>query len=387
MSNTSNNSYDVCLINPPQTQLYQPLAYIPLGLAYIAAVLEDNGFSVVVDNLANSSIGCVSDADIYGITCATSTYDEVVKISKALKHDDKRVVVGGIHPSIFPEETLHECGCDHVVIGDGEYSFLDILNGVQSDPFIIREPTHNLDDLPFPARHLFDNVVDTTGIHGQPANEKATTMITSRGCPYNCSFCCKTLETRTPRSRSPENIITEIHQIIDDYGIEHIRFVDDVFTLSKKRVMKLCDLMQKETDITWICITRADLIDDELLSTMCAAGCVEVHIGAESGSQRILDRMNKRTTVETNFKAIQKIKNAGILAKIYLMYGYPGETIEDIDDTKRFFIAAKPDKFTLSRFSFTPGSAIWRTPPSWFYPDDDSNYSVFRKELEEIIDA
>jgi anaerobic magnesium-protoporphyrin IX monomethyl ester cyclase len=366
--------------------LYQPLAYIPLGLAYIAAVLEENGFSVVVDNLADSKEDQfkISDAHLYGITCTTSTYHPVTEISQLLKRMGKRVVVGGIHPSIFPEETLHECQCDHVVIGDGEYSFLDVVTGDQTDPFIIREPTHDLDAIPFPARHLFDNVVDTTGIHGQPNNERATTMITSRGCPYNCSFCCKTPETMTPRSRSPENIIEEIWQIENDYDIEHIRFVDDVFTLSKKRTMKLCDFIRNESDVTWICITRADLIDEELLKVMKSSGCLEVHLGIESGSQRILDAMNKKTTVETNFKAIQKVKDAGMLSKIYLMHGYPGETEKDIDATKQFVIDAKPDKFTISQFTFTPGSAIWRTPPSWFYPDDE-RHTTLKNELEEAL--
>lgn len=386
MSGTSTGSCDVCLINPPQTQLYQPLAYVPLGLAYIASMLEENGLSVVVNNLANADTNDppIDDADIYGITCATSTYQAVTKISKSLNSIGKRVVVGGIHPSIFPEHTLRECRCDHVVVGDGEYSFLNVVLGRQSSPIVTGKPILDLDKLPFPARHLFDNVVDTSGIHGQPNNEKATTMITSRGCPHNCSFCCKTPETTTPRSRSPQNIIDEIHQIVGDYGIEHIRFVDDAFTLSKKRIMNLCDLMRKETDVTWICITRSDMLDTELLTSMKSAGCVEVHIGVESGSQRVLDLMNKRTTVETNFRAIQSIKNAGMLSKIYLMHGYPGETETDIAATKQFVIDAKPDKFTISQFTFIPGSAIWRTPPSWFYPDDNTHINL-RREIEEAL--
>jgi len=368
-----------------------------LGIAYLGGVLEESGIEVEVLNLASTAIKNVNhfpDADLYGITCVTATYSSVMKLSRTLKDQGKRVAVGGIHPSIFPEKTLVDTLCDYVLVGEAEYALRDLALGKLKHGIIDAGIIENLDALPFPARHLFpsNDVVDLTGIHGQELGERATTMITSRGCPYNCSFCTKIPQTEKFRFRSPSNIVEEIEFLIEEYGIDHIRFVDDIFTFQIKRIKNLCELLiAKELDVSWVCITRTDRITDELLKVMKLAGCKEVHLGIETGSQKMLNSMNKIVTVKENLDAIKKIREAGIIVKAYLIYGFPGETLQDIEATKSFILEAQPDKFTLSRFIPLPGSAIYNAinphaKMSWFYPDiGDIEYLRFKRWLNENV--
>jgi len=307
-----------------------------------------------------------------------------------LKQQNKKVCIGGIHPSIFPKTTLADSLCDHVIVGEGEYALRDLALGKISEQIAYAGVIKDLDEMPFPARHLFEysDVVDLTGIHGQEHGQKATTMITSRGCPYNCSFCTKIPQTNAFRFRTPQNIIEEIELLIHDYQISHIRFVDDIFTFDIERIINLCKSLIQINDLSWVCITRADKLTDKLLEMMKSAGCKEIHLGIESGSQRILDSMNKRITVEQNLDSIIRIKRAGIKVKTYLMYGFPGEMRQDIDATKMFIRKAKPDRFTLSRFTALPGSNIWETvnhETRWFYPDSGDGYLEFKEWLKEEI--
>lgn len=380
----------VILINPPQTQLHRPRAYVPLGLAYVGAVLEQSGIEVEIENMADVpieefSIDMMPDSDIYGITCVTATYPAVVKLSDMLKANEKKVVVGGVHPSVLPLETLKDTKCDHVIVGEAEYAFRDLVLGRIKGRVINAGLMKNLDALPLPARHLFskEDIVDKTGIHGQDKGVGATTLITSRGCPFSCKYCCKIPQTSKVRLHSANRIITEINSITEEYKINHFRFVDDIFTVARKRVLEFCSLAS-EIEISWICITRGDALDEELLKRMEKAGCKEVHIGVESGSQRMLNLMGKGTTVEQNLKAIKMIRTAGILTKVYLMFGYPGEEGKDTEATKIFMMKAKPDKWTLSQFTPLPGSSLWdpatRTN-GWFYPDSEEKYGELKNWL------
>jgi len=158
------------------------------------------------------------------------------------------------------------------------------------------------------------------------------------------------------RFRSTSDIKKEIEEVMDRYNISHFRFIDDAFTANPWRVLNLCEAL-RGLGITWMCITRADWINRELLEAIKEAGCTEVDYGMESGSQRILDAMNKGITVDQNIKAVKLTKETGLRVKAYLMCDYPSETEEDITLTKRFMCEAKPDKYTLSSFTPLPGSS------------------------------
>jgi radical SAM superfamily enzyme YgiQ (UPF0313 family) len=381
-------------------ELFQPRAYIPLGIAYIGAVLEDYNIDVEITQLADKEIEDITINDIpraewYGITCVASTLPSVIKLCDIL---DGNIVIGGPYPTVHPYYTLFDCNPNYVMRGEAEHSFLGlVMTGYNINRVIDAGIIQDLDTLPFPARHLFDenDVVDITGIHGCDKGIKATSMISSRGCPYQCAFCCKGhMMFNNYRFRSPDNIAKEIQSLIDDYDIEHIRFVDDIFTFDRDRVISLCDKI-KDMGITWVNITRADRIDEEMLKHMKEAGCIETHIGIESGSQRLLSLMRKNETTHTYYKAGKMIKDAGIRLKVYLMYGFPTETEDDRCQTRELMKLMKPDKFTLSKFVPLPGSYLWEHPEEfgikkpksgWYYPDrKDKGWMKYKKELGDII--
>lgn len=390
----------VLLINPPQTHLAQPKAYIPLGIAYLASVLEGNGFYVEILNLADTPLDRVSipqKYDVYGLTCVSATYESVVKISHMLKEQGHRVIVGGPHATVMPETTLKDTGCDCVVTGEAESTFQSFLNDTEG--VFHCGVTENLDKVPFPARHLFkeEDFIDTTGIHGCERGIKATTVLTSRGCSFNCNFCCRLHPMfRRFRFRSAENVALELRIIQAIYGIQHVRFIDDAFTTNKQRIHRLCELI-KPFNMTWICITRADMLDLKILREMRDAGCLECHIGVESGSQRMLNLMNKNTSPEVLLKTIDNIKRFRMRAKTYIMYGFPSETDEDRAETIRFLRKAKPDKVTVSKYVNMPGSGTWinyskyslpkpHLNDLWFYPDRDEKYMRFKNEVKSVVE-
>jgi len=192
----------------------------------------------------------------------------------------------------------------------------------------------------------------------------------------------------TYRYRSADNVYEELVEIKERYGIEHVRFVDDEFTLNEQRT---ADLMRRiaPLDLTWVCITRADTLSPNLLDLMKSAGCEEVHLGVETGSKWLLDSMNKGMTVEQQLHGIEMVKAAGIGVKAYLMYDYPGEGPEDRDATVEFIRRAQPDKFTLSKFQPLPGSWISEFVPKgeqWFYPDEDPGFVEFRERIKAALE-
>ena len=391
----------VCLINPPQTELREPKAYLPLGLAYLAATLLNSNIDTKILNLAdeeNLENVTIPKSDWYGVTCVSATYNSTVELCKVL---DGKIVLGGVHPTIEPEQTLKDTGADYVVTGEGDYVFRDLISGYIKPKNRIIEGgvIKDLDALPLPARHLFphDEVVNSEGILGCEKGVVASSIISARGCPYNCCFCVKAHEMfRKFRYRSAENIKVELNQLIENYGVQHVRILDDTFTLIKKRVIDLCDKI-KDLEITWACITRADHIDEETIRHMRESGCIEINIGVETGSKRLLELMNKKETVETYIKASEKIKKAGILLKTFLMCDFPTETQKDRDDTIRLIKKIRPDKFTLSKFTLLPGSEMWIHPEkygiakvhqSYFYPDEeDEGWMKYKKELSNVIEG
>lgn len=380
----------VILINPPQTQLFKPRAYLPLGIAYVGAVLEEDGIDVSVLNLADKeNPSDIPSAEWYGLTCVTSTKDSVKNLIHLL---NGKTVVGGPHPSVLPEETATELKPDIVMTGESEYLFRDVVSGrIDPEPIMNAGFVEDLNKLPFPARHLFDDtdVIDRTGIHGQEIGVPATTVITSRGCPYSCNFCCKGHPMfNWYRYRNEENVFVELELLKERYDIQHIRFVDDEFTLHKGRSAKLMKAI-RPLKLTWVCITRADTLDAKLLKLMKLAGCSEIHIGVETGSDRLLKLMNKQTNSKILKHGIRLIKEAGIKVKTYLMWKYPGENEKDRNATIEFLKETKPDKYTVSRFVSLPGSPIERVTgkkgSSWFYPDENAEYQEYRNRIEEAV--
>lgn len=380
----------VALVNPPQLELKQPKAYPPLGLLSLAAVLLESKIEVDVLNWADktkypgiSNPGMQTYSHI-GVTVVDATIRSVKKLVPHLKKAGQ-VIAGGPYPSVDPRGALLDLDVDYVITGEAEYLFPRFVKGLLSRQNIFHAGIHkDLNVLPLPARQLLplEEVVDYSGIHGQSKGRGATTVSSSRGCSFNCAFCCKNHQTyQIHRYRDSYLIRNELQILQRNYGVDHIRFIDDEFTLNHKRVTNLCRAI-KDLDMTWMCITRADTVNAKLLKTMQDAGCIELNVGVETFSDPLLQKMNKGVTSKELIKGIQKIKKAGITVKVYMMYGFPGETEEDRQITIDTLKKVKPDKFTVSMYTPLSGSRSKETDRiGWYYPD------FFMRYKEQIMEA
>lgn len=354
----------ILLINPP-IRLDSPPSVFPLGQGYIAKalmnashdvkVLDINGMrypkEIVEEHLRNLSFDV---AAIGGLITTYSYVEWLIQQIKQIKPGAKIVVGGGLGSSI-PEIVLNNLGADAVVIGEGEITIVELINtfgesgtfesikgiGYKKEGKVIKTPQQNpildLDVIPFPAWELFPMDVYTKASAGANFFRKKMDMVSSRGCPYNCIYCYHLFGRSKYRYRSALNIVEEIEELIYRYKIKYIEFVDDNFLVNKRRVYEFCDLLRKEKiSIKWSTIGRVNNIDDALLRTIKKAGCNYVSYGLESGSQKILDIMNKKVTVEQNKEAVRLTEKVGLYPGINLMIGMVGETRETFEETKKF---------------------------------------------------
>ncbi|MCK4787534.1 MAG: radical SAM protein [Desulfobacteraceae bacterium] len=400
----------VCLINPILFSFQRVRSrslrnnigmsfYPPLGLCYIANVLEKNGIDVkiidrnalmtknhcnqsIVDGITDSELRKF-EADVVGITVTTPTFFDVKNnIIRAIRKAGGKItiVVGGPHASALPEDILQDNhDIDIVCRGEGELTMLEIAQGEKSENIpgisyrdgekIIsnrdRKPHDRIDDFCFPARHLVD-----MGFYGKPNPYvmhglylKSTTIFTSRGCPYDCTFCAGRVALgRTVRFQSPGVVIEEIDKIVTDYKIEGIYFADDVFDIDRDRAKSICQKLidrKMHKNIRWNAQLRANSMDRDLLELMKQAGCVRVDVGFESGSQKTLDIINKKTTVAQNYRAARMLHEVGIQVHANIIVGIPGEDLEDLNKTKKFMREIKPQWIGFGEFVPLPGSKLF----------------------------
>ncbi len=377
----------------------------PLGLAYIAAVLEKNGFQVeIYDNyLLERPIEEVKleirrrSPQIVGITCNSLTYQRCLELAKAVKEvcPTCAVVVGGPHASYMPQTLLEHSEVDYVVIGEGEQAMVQlaasITKGEQRAAIakipgvackiggeIVRtEPRFisNLDEVPFPARHLlpmrmYDRALSYLTV------KPVDTMSIHRGCPYRCAYCeTRELWGTACRAFSPQRVIDEIRHMVETYGTRGIYFVGDNFTINKKRTMELCQLIKNnKIDLKWTCETRADLISKELLVEMKSAGCQTMFFGVESGSQRIQQKLNKGIDLQEVARTFELCRQVGILTATSFMLGIPGETLADMNATFEFAKKLRADWCMFNIYIACPGSQLYDEVISKGLYDQLDNY-------------
>jgi len=352
----------IILLSPPSPFLIDQKAFPPLGILYLAGYARSEGHEVVVidlagkeDDLENALSGL--DGDVFGISSTTPQYPQALRILGVLRkrYPEALVVVGGAHPSSVPEQCISD-GFDTAVVGEGEVALCKVaagrLRGVVKEPYV-----KDVDLIPLPARDLIDIRSYGYAIEGG----KATTLITSRGCPHQCAFCSKDVWQKGTRFHSSARIIAEIRECMDKYGFRHFLFLDDSLTLKKQRLLDLCREMAP-LGIVWRAYARADKMTREMLLAMKQAGCVEVGIGVESGSQQILDAVCKGTTVEQNSRLVGLCREVGILSNVFIMIGLPGESYETVDATRRWMEENRPDKFGYNIFAPYVGTPIRVNP-------------------------
>jgi anaerobic magnesium-protoporphyrin IX monomethyl ester cyclase len=358
----------VTLVNPPYPS--GSAGHLPcgaLGLGYLAAVLEKNQYEVdVIDcpafNLSyeefRSELG-KRKPDIVGITSTTLTYKSALRIAKIAKETYPKclTILGGVHATFWDKEALQECPyLDVVVRREGENTLLELVQRIDAgkdfhdvlgitfrkNGKILRNPDRpyieNLDDIPFPARHLWP-------IDRLRKEEEVFYMMASRGCVYWCEFCSTVrMHGRKYRMRSPKNIVDELEFLHKTYGATQFTFADDVFTVDKARIEELCqEIKNRRLKIKWNCGTRVDMITKALLLKMKDAGCVSVWFGVESGSQQVLDAMKKGISTSQTMKVFSWVREIGLKPVPNVILGFPGETKQTAWLTIKFAEKINPD--------------------------------------------
>jgi len=382
---------NILLIQPNYRKIYAyaksekitPI-FPPFGLAYIAAVLKQNKISVKIleANALNLNHEQIKkeienyNPDIIGITSTTALIEEAHEIAKLCPKKIK-VIIGGIHASSMPEETLEKFErFDYLARGEGEFTMLELAKGKKINTIkglsyrkgkkIIhnkdRELIIDLDALPFPARELLPmNLYFSAGAKQQPSDY----ILSSRGCPYGCIFCADHLvHGRKFRCRSPENIIKEV-ELLKERGVKDFDFIDDNFTFIPERVEKFCDLMiEKKLNktISWRCSNgiRVDKINPPLLKKMKEAGCYIVSLGIESGNEQILKNMRKNINLEQVRKAVKWCREAGIETRGLFMFGNLGEDEKTMQDTINFAKLLDLDTATFHITIPFPNTDYWK---------------------------
>jgi anaerobic magnesium-protoporphyrin IX monomethyl ester cyclase len=383
--NKASKPIRVLIIFPPSTNAVKAMWTIhnetknssigakpPLGPMYIAAYLKQNSphdvkmLDCQVENSTDEDIRKVIEdyqPDLVGISAWTEYWYDAwncIQITKQV-NPDIHVCVGGPHISIYPEITLKNSGCDSVVVGDGEVPFFWLANSIANGKIPADLPglhtkgigvkqgdfkfyIHgDLDTLTPPMREMLP-YKKYTNVVGH--SEYVTTMITSRGCPFSCTFC--KLAFQKTLCHSAEYIVDEFQRIYD-MGIKEIQIYDDTFTWSKKRLIKICQgIIERGIKIDWAIRDRVSSPTQETMEWLAKAGCTRIHYGVESGSDKTLKTIKKNITTAQALTAFKMAKSLGIQTLAYFMIGLPGETVEDIRETFRFAKKLHADYATFS---------------------------------------
>jgi radical SAM superfamily enzyme YgiQ (UPF0313 family) len=409
----------------------------PLGIAQLAAFLIEKGFKAnIIDALAsNLSVDDIikkieqEKPKVVGISSLTSTFSRAIETAKAIKErfPEIMIIIGGHHATIIPREVIEENSCfDLLVYGEGELTLLEIMQKYKKTRFSLshflskykilnridgicfreknnitttkrRELIKDINILPFPARHLLpmDRYIP---LPNQYKRYPVIHMVVIRGCPYNCTFCSNNaIFGRKVRARSPKKVVEEIRHVMKEYGARDISFWDDMMTTNRKWMMDFCNLLiQEKIDITWTCYSRVDTIDEDLLRKMKEAGCWNIFFGYESGSQSLLNNINKRITLEQIRNANELCKKVGIEIRASFMLALPGETPKLAQKTIDFAKELNPEYAQFCITTPFPGTQLYTDAKKYgTLTEDFSEYNIWkpvfipkgyknRKEIEKM---
>lgn len=376
----------VTLINPPYPpSVHSHPPFIPLGIAYLGAVAEKEGHEVTVIDCQAEKLNYEAfrerirktPSDVIGVTATTLLYKSAMRLIAIAKqvHPQSFTILGGSHGTFWDENALNKYpSLDIVVRREGETTFIEILNKLQAKASlgnvqgitfrnqkgkIIRNSDRpfieDLDSLPFPAHHLLPLAAL------KRMGKVLFPLITSRGCVYWCDFCSTVrMFGRGYRMRSPENVVNEMEMIHDKYGANQFTFYDDAFTVNRDRVIKICEeLHARKLDLIWDCGTRVDMVDRELLKRMHNAGCIAVWLGVESGSEIILDAMNKGIKLSKTRLAYKTAHEVGLMTIANVVLGFPGETEQTARETINFVKELNPDDVGFYVATPYPGTPLY----------------------------
>jgi len=362
----------------------------PLGLAGIAAYLDER-------SVDNEIVDCYARPDAFdwirsylekekpgfiGFSCTTSTFLNGVEIAAWARKilPGIRTVFGGAHVSALKEEVVNGYeAVDYVVVGEGEETLYKLMKAGESEiphvkGIVYREASGaakftgfpekqlKLDDLPFPAYEKLAGFPERykLPIFNYPSVPNAS-CISSRGCPYSCTYCDRSVFRKSFRFNSAEYLFKHVTYLKRRFGTRHINFYDDQFTFHRKRVVRFCELMvHNRVGITFNCAARAEHLDADLLEKMKNAGCWMISLGIETGDQKLLARHRQNADLEMLRRKVHMIKKAGIRVKGLFMIGLPGETEKSIQNSRSYMFSLPLDDFNLAKFTPFPGSPVYR---------------------------
>jgi radical SAM superfamily enzyme YgiQ (UPF0313 family) len=377
----------------------------PLGLAYLAAILQRDGHEVrVIDAavLRLSEDQIVSDVrefhpHLIGITTLTPRYRIALSLATKLKKElGLPILIGGSHVTALPKETMMNKCFDIAVLGEGEATITELVQTLQDNQDIskvkgivyrhgeeivttgYRPFIDDLDQIPFPARDLLPPLSEYEPSPAAYKRLPQATMITSRGCPYRCAFCDHSVFGNQYRARTARNVVDEIELLTTKYGAKEIRFWDDTFNMNQKRVIDICEeILSRKLDAPWTCLARVDRMNDEVLDSMAKAGCWQVDYGIESGNQAILNGIMKGQTLENVQRVVKMTRDAGIGVRGFFMLALPGENESTMRDTLRF---AKRLDLTSAVFHITtpfPGTELFKIATETGELRSDASYDEY----------
>ncbi len=379
----------------------------PIGQLLIATLLrEETGFETDFLDAGlegrgyDETIRHCAQYDVIIISTSTHTFLQDTAVLEDIKKINEQciTIVHGPRPSFLTESVLDSKEIDMAVKMEPEYILRDVcrflaagtdawkeVKGIgfrNGDSKVINDPhpmIQNLDEIPFPDRTLLPDNVD----YFNPVAKRnpMTTILTSRGCPAKCTFCLSPyFFGNKVRCRSAENVLEEL-ELISRQGYKEVFFRDETFTAFKKRNMVICEeMLKRKIDLTWVCNARVDLIDKEMMALMKKAGCHYIKFGIESGSQRILDTIQKGYVMEDAHKAFENAARAGLKTHAHFMIGHPGETVEDVKLSLKLMIKLKPTTISCGIMMLYPGTPQFKLLSSNFSEAFDPSHSDFEKD-------
>lgn len=384
-------SLDIALVRGPSgsRSALGAMPVPPLGLLYVAGALERAGWRVAVVDAEAEGLSEPDFVDrvrglrapVVGLSGMTPMREQIRRTASLVRPFTEKIVLGGVHATRFREAALAELPMvDALVIGEGEEPAGALLSwwstgGSGSPPpgvlvrgadFVEAPAPKDLSALAWPARHLVPH--DRYRYLFQTARG-FTTFISSRGCPFRCTFCDKTVSGSPWRARRADEVVDELVEIKHRYGLNYVCIFDDNFTLRRKRVVAICEeILRRDLQLDWKCEARVDGLDTELARLMARAGCRTIAFGVESGNQESLDRLRKDQTVERMHTAITACRAAGIETVAYVLVGIPGETPTTSLNTLRFAVDAELDFIQFSTLSPFPGTELYdqAVAEGWF---------------------
>ena len=370
----------ILLIRPPRRNAWDiSLNIPPLGLAYIAAAARNKGYLVEI-------LDCYAlrwswerfereikkrNVDVIGFSAMTPVWDVVHRAIQICRASAEKIVIGGPHPTAEKERVFTQCKeIDAAVIGEGEESFPALLRWWEKgnseaerpagilfpDLYYQKAAAPQIDRILRPARDLLPNEKYRYLLSSK---KKIGTMITSRGCPFRCSFCDKSVSGSSWRARKAADVVDEMQEMVQQFNIQFINMYDDNFLLNRRRVIEICqEIIERGLRVAWKCEGRVDAIDEELLFWMERAGCEMIAFGVESGNEQSLQLLRKDISVQQTRQAFALMRKTRIKSLAYMILGVPGETVADVKNSIQFCDEIGVDYVQFSSLTAMPGTEI-----------------------------